>query len=69
MALPGQSAPVRRGCRISRARRPGSERRREMSRSKSFWNVAEKISRREADLFTLPSIYATASGESGSAVV
>lgn len=30
-----------RGCRISRARRPASERRREMSRSKGFWKVAE----------------------------
>jgi hypothetical protein len=31
-----------------------------MSRSKGFWTVAETIGRQEADLFTLPSIYATA---------
>jgi hypothetical protein len=46
VAVPGEDRPrgvlqSRGGCRISRAGRPASERRREMSRSEGFWKVAE----------------------------
>jgi hypothetical protein len=63
------ATPVRRGCRISRARRPASERRRGMAVLRASRRSPRQISRREADLLTLPSIYATASGERSSALV